>query len=225
MMNHRLLSPVRMFPLVCWFASASASVLLAGPESRPAPAPRPAPPAAEAVVRYPGVTKAYWVRRYVDPANPRILHGGHVVYRREDDGGWILQPARPTVESGPSAGSGRFRTNAAPLTAELAAELARQRAATEEVRTGAQRFKEAQETLTREAAEVARLVRELQTRLPGQSEAEVKARAAQQAELKRLTERLERLEKAAPPQSITPPAEPAKSASAPAPAKGTTPSR
>lgn len=172
--------------------------LAAGPE-----AVGPAAPRSAGAVWHPGVTKEYHVRRYVDPANPRILHGGHVVWRREDDGGWILAPGPEAVEKGPAAGMRRRFRAAAPVAAELAAELTRQRRATAEVQAGAQRVREAQETLAREAAEVARLARELKSRLPGQGETQ----AAWRAELKQLSERLERLEKSAPPRSIAPPGE------------------
>lgn len=206
-MNHRHPALTKIF-LINLLGSGLTSWMPAGPETKPAP--RPPAPASAAVVWQPGVTKGYYVRRYVDPANPRVLHGGHVVWRREDDGGWILAPQPERVESGPSAGLRRTRQRQAPLTAELAAEVARQRAATAEVRAGAARIRESQEALAREAADVARLARELQARLPGQSESENRARAALQAELKRLGERLERLEKAAPPQAIAPPTEPAR---------------
>ncbi|MBS0656640.1 MAG: hypothetical protein JSR82_00165 [Verrucomicrobia bacterium] len=194
----------------------NASELQAGPEAPSAPAAPCERGGAAAAVWQPGVTKGYYFRRYVDPAQPRLLHGGHVVWRREDDGGWILTPAREVVETGPAAGARRVRSRPAPRTAELAAELARQRVATAEVTAGAARFKEAQAALTREPAEVGRLARELKARLPGQSETEVRERAALQAELRRLGERLERLEKAAPPQPIAPPKEAATPTQAPA---------
>lgn len=224
-MQHRprFLTDIFLLLTLC---GLSASALSAGPSVGPAASvsgPTTPTTVAEAAVWQPGVTKGYYVRRYVDPANSRLLHGGHIVWRREDDGGWILAPQREAVEAGPSAGA-RRRPRTAPLAAELAAELTRQRAATAEVTAGAARFKEAQENLAREAAEVARLARELKARLPGQSEADARTRAALQSEIRRLTERLERLEKAAPPQAIAPSAEPARPAQA-APSAQPSPTR
>jgi hypothetical protein len=45
--------------------------------------------------------KAYTVARYVDPADPDLLHEAHVVYRRESSGGWRLDA--PTSAAVPAA--------------------------------------------------------------------------------------------------------------------------
>lgn len=162
---------------------------------------RPTPPPAvvsEAGVWYPGVTKTYVFRRYVDPANPRLLHEAHVVYRREDDGGWILRPSPTVVVSGPSAGTARARKDKTPAVAnELAAELARQRAETERLIVEATKYRGATEALTKEASDIAQLAKELRARLPSQGEAEARVRSALQAEIRQLSERLARLESAA----------------------------
>lgn len=38
----------------------------------------------------PADVKAYSIGRYVDPADPSVMHEAHVVYRRESDSGWRL---------------------------------------------------------------------------------------------------------------------------------------
>ena len=44
----------------------------------------------EANVRLPEHVKAYAVNRYIDPANQRIMHERHVMYRIEEDASWRL---------------------------------------------------------------------------------------------------------------------------------------
>jgi hypothetical protein len=67
----------------------------------PTPGPRTAGPSAPqaTVVRgrdgsllRPPVVRAYQVGRYRDPADPRLLHEAHTVYRIEEDGDWELDP-------------------------------------------------------------------------------------------------------------------------------------
>lgn len=41
--------------------------------------------------------KAYPVGRVIDPADPNMMHESHVVYRREAEGSWNLEPNAPTV--------------------------------------------------------------------------------------------------------------------------------
>lgn len=194
--------------LACVIAAAAGQPEVSSPV-RVVPV-RPTPPpavATEAGVWYPGVTKSYVFRRYVDPANPRILHEGHMVYRREDDGGWILRPSPPVVASGPCAGSARARKDKTPAVVnELAAELARQRAETARLITEATKYRGATESTMKEAADIAQLAKDLRARLPNQGEAEARVRAALQAELRQLAERLARLEASAAAQPSPSPA-------------------
>jgi hypothetical protein len=48
-------------------------------------------------VRFGETLKAYPVNRYVDPADPNILHESHLVYRKETGANWNLSPHAPTV--------------------------------------------------------------------------------------------------------------------------------
>ena len=70
----------------------------------PAPVKPPAPVAGTEMdqgnvekVRFNESLKAYPVNRYVDPNDPNVMHEGHVLYRRENTGGWNLNPNAPTV--------------------------------------------------------------------------------------------------------------------------------
>ncbi|MDZ4815028.1 MAG: hypothetical protein SGI71_02030 [Verrucomicrobiota bacterium] len=45
----------------------------------------------EANVKFPSKVKAYAVNRYIDPANPSLLHERHVVYRVEEESRWRLK--------------------------------------------------------------------------------------------------------------------------------------
>lgn len=61
-----------------------------------ATATNPPPPipesAADTVLQSPQV-RAYRIGRYQDPSDPNLLHEGHVVYRKETDGRWVLDKA------------------------------------------------------------------------------------------------------------------------------------
>ena len=82
-------------------------------------------------VRYAENIKAYPVNRYVDPANRRVMHEGHVLYRVETTANWNLHPNRPVrVAAGPIVAVRGAALNASPLPGELRAELSRQKEAT-----------------------------------------------------------------------------------------------
>lgn len=69
------------------------AVLLAGcasPPSRVIAPPPTIPLESQANVRVGETVKAYPVNRYVDPANPRVMHERSVVYRVEQDARWRL---------------------------------------------------------------------------------------------------------------------------------------
>ncbi len=91
--------------------------------------PPPAPPLNEAGVWLPDGIKAYPVGRYVDPADPNIMHERHVLYRREQQGDWRLQTnADRQILIGNTMGDGEQDLKPALLDQELARELQRQRA-------------------------------------------------------------------------------------------------
>lgn len=100
----------------------------------PPPAPAVAPvsgtdldPANAEKVRVSESLKAYPVGRYVDPADPDLMHEAHVVYRREAGANWNLNPNAPTVVPlGPVLAVADPAKTSGPLPAELEAKMAEQ---------------------------------------------------------------------------------------------------
>jgi hypothetical protein len=78
-------------------------------------------------VRYDESLKAYPVNRYIDPNDPNVMHEGHVLYRRENSGGWNLNPNAPTVVPlGPALAVADGARQPNPLPAELEQKMAEQ---------------------------------------------------------------------------------------------------
>ena len=85
-------------------------------------------------VRYSENIKAYNFGRYVDPNNVLAMHERHVVYRVETTGKWNLHPNGPaTVALGPAVQIIDPARKDGPTTAEVIAEVNRQKAATQTV--------------------------------------------------------------------------------------------
>jgi hypothetical protein len=72
--------------------------------------------------------KAYPVGRYVDAANPSIMHERHVIYRRERDESWRRESSQGHgILLGPTVGLPNPVARKNPSSQELAAELNRQK--------------------------------------------------------------------------------------------------
>jgi hypothetical protein len=85
-------------------------------------------------VRYSENIKAYNVGRYVDPNNALVMHERHVVYRVETTAKWNLHPNAPAmVALGPAVQIIDPARKDGPTTAEVIAEVNRQKAATQTV--------------------------------------------------------------------------------------------
>ncbi|MGH7968515.1 MAG: hypothetical protein ACREIC_07305, partial [Limisphaerales bacterium] len=83
-------------------------------------------------VRYGENLKAYPVGRYVDPNNSLVMHEAHTVYRVETTSKWNLHPNGPaSIPAGPVVGIIDPAHKESPVTAEVAAEVNRQKAATQ----------------------------------------------------------------------------------------------
>lgn len=90
----------------------------------------------EANVRLPGKVKAYAVNRYIDPANPRVMHERHVMYRVEEDPTWKLATDESRqVLIGNTLTNGKLNYNPVIMEKELALELQRQRIINEALQT------------------------------------------------------------------------------------------
>lgn len=71
--------------------------------------------------------KAYPIGRYVDPADPNVMHESHVVYRKEAESAWNLLPNAPTVVPlGPVLAVAEPSKQPNPLPAELEQRVAAQ---------------------------------------------------------------------------------------------------
>lgn len=82
----------------------------------------------EANVRLPEHVKAYAVNRYIDPANQRIMHERHVMYRIEEDPSWRLTTDESKqILIGNTLTDGKLNYNPVLMEKELALELHRQR--------------------------------------------------------------------------------------------------
>lgn len=75
--------------------------------------------------------KAYPVGRYVDPANPEVMHERHVIYRRENSESWRRDTDRGNqILLGPTVGLRNPIARRNPASQELSAELNRQKLVT-----------------------------------------------------------------------------------------------
>jgi hypothetical protein len=92
-------------------------------------------------VRYGENIEAYSMGRYIDPNDPLVMHEAHTVYRVETTAKWNLHPNAPVyVPSGPVVGIVDPAYKEGPLTPEVAAEVAKQRAATQALVAQGQRM-------------------------------------------------------------------------------------
>jgi hypothetical protein len=92
-------------------------------------------------VRYDENVKAYYIGRYVDPNDGLVMHEAHTVYRVETTAKWNLHPNNPAIlPGGPVVGIVDTAYKAGPLTPEVAAEVEKQKAATQALLTQSQRM-------------------------------------------------------------------------------------
>jgi len=83
-------------------------------------------------VRYGENLKVYPVGRYIDPNSSLVMHEAHSVYRVETTAKWNLHPNDPVrVPGGPVVGLIDPARHDSPVTAEVAAEVQRQKVATQ----------------------------------------------------------------------------------------------
>jgi len=81
-------------------------------------------------VRYGENVKAYSIGRYLDPNDGLVMHEAHTVYRVETTAKWNLHPGEAvTVPMGPVVGIIDPARRESPVTAEVVAEVNRQKAA------------------------------------------------------------------------------------------------
>lgn len=96
-------------------------------------------------VRYCENMKAYPVGRYVDPDDGMVMHEAHTIYRVETTAKWNLHPdvypyAPGNLPGGPVVGIVDPAHSASPVTPEVAAEVERQKIATQALLSQGQRM-------------------------------------------------------------------------------------
>ena len=124
---------IYLIPLLLLSACASNRKLAVLNMSRPVPGTTLPGDDIESV-RYSENIKAYNVGRYVDPNNALVMHERHVLYRVETTAKWNLHPNEPaTVALGPAVQIIDPARKDGPTTAEVIAEVNRQKAATQTV--------------------------------------------------------------------------------------------
>jgi hypothetical protein len=111
---------------------------------------RPAPLGSLSSVRRPEEVKVYGVNRYVDPADSRVLHERHAIYRIERPSGWVArQPDHEgEILMGPVLGLRRAEYRPEPIPGETAQTLVQQRRTLEETTAGIQNLQENQRRLS-----------------------------------------------------------------------------
>jgi hypothetical protein len=94
--------------------------------------------------------KVYGVNRYVDPADSRVLHERHALYRIERPAGWVVrQPDHQgEILLGPVLGLRRAEYRPEPIPGETAQTLVQQRRTLEETTAGIQNLQENQRRLS-----------------------------------------------------------------------------
>jgi hypothetical protein len=139
-------------PLLLLPACATTKKPVVVPMPRSVPGNALSSEAAESV-RYGENIKGYPVGRYVDPNDSLVMHEAHTVYRVETTAKWNLHPNAPAnIPCGPVLGIIDPAQKASPVTAEVAAEVSRQKAATAAVMTQSTRITETLNQLSASAA-------------------------------------------------------------------------
>jgi hypothetical protein len=103
----------------------------------------------EANVRQAEQVKVYGVNRYVDPADPRILHERHAIYRIEQKPAWVTRTKNQSGEIllGPILGLHRPEYAPEPLPGETARDLTEAKRAAQDANKDLQSVREGQQKL------------------------------------------------------------------------------
>jgi hypothetical protein len=128
---------------------------------------RAASPGAIANVRQGESVKVYGMNRYVDPADPAIMHERHAIYRIEQRPAWVTRSAQNQNEVllGPILGLRKAEYAPEPLPGETARDLVETRRGLEQANKGVQAVRENQEKLAGSVESLARRTAEAQQKL------------------------------------------------------------
>lgn len=121
--------------------------LNSGPEALTPVGPRPLGTVAN--VRQAELVKVYGVNRYVDPADPRIMHERHAVYRVEQQPAWVTRSKNQSgqILLGPILGLHRPEYSPEPLPGETARDLAEAKRGLQESTKDLQSMRDGQQRL------------------------------------------------------------------------------
>jgi hypothetical protein len=108
-------------------------------------------------VRTGEVVKAYGVNRYVDPADPRVMHERHAIYRVEEGSGWVTQTPQGArgIILGPVVGLKNPEDAPVPRDSEIKRELLASRQALEKSNEELERLRQNQEGMSQYVKESA----------------------------------------------------------------------
>jgi hypothetical protein len=100
-------------------------------------------------VRQAESVKVYGVNRYVDPADPRIMHERHAIYRVEQKPAWVTRSKNQSGEIllGPVLGLHRPEYAPEPLPGETARDLAEAKRGVQDANKDLQSMREGQQKL------------------------------------------------------------------------------
>ena len=100
-------------------------------------------------VRQAEVVKVYGVNRYVDPADPRIMHERHAIYRAEQKPAWVTRSKNQSGEIllGPILGLHRTEYAPEPLPGETARDLAEAKRGVQDANKDLQSMRDGQQKL------------------------------------------------------------------------------
>jgi len=100
-------------------------------------------------VRQAELVKVYGVNRYVDPADPRIMHERHAIYRVEQKPAWVTRSKNQSSEIllGPIVGLHRPEYAPEPLPGETSRDLAEAKRGLQDANKDLQAMREGQQKL------------------------------------------------------------------------------
>lgn len=125
------------------------------------------PVGSAAQLRQPETVKAYGLNRYIDTADPRIMHERHAIYRLEQQPTWVTRSPRTQNEIilGPIVGLRKPEYAPEPLPGETARQIVQARHGIEQANEGMKGLQESQERLTSTVESLARNTAEAERKL------------------------------------------------------------
>jgi hypothetical protein len=127
----------------------------------------PAPGGAVGNLRQSETVKVYGINRYVDVADPRVMHERHAVYRLEQQPAWITRSPKSQSEVilGPIVGLRKAEYAPEPLPSETAREIFQARRGIQESNEGMKELRDSQEKLTSNVEAIAKSTAEAERKL------------------------------------------------------------